>query len=462
MALQKDIDFGKLNFAVGFNRTSAFPLEANSYFEDYNEAAAAALTAVEVGSSDSAFYFGQIIIINDKNPETNKGLGLYQITGTAGAGTLTKFGQATSADELGERLSKVEGQINIINGKLILATTEKDGLLSKEDKVKIDALDTTYVKQIAGKGLSTNDYDKAAVDEVAKIKNKADQSTVDALAEKVNGRSSAYVFTDTSDAKYTEAIGKTGSFAVGDTIYFTAPNIPDQWVTAVNEAADESGSYYAFQNIETEKPNLNGYVPTSRKINNKSLTADINLTATDVGAATTDDITEAIKNKAEQSAVDELTTAVNKKASQDDLDAANQDIAALKTKVGAAAEGENAATGLFLAIDNEVKARTELAKTVEENTKNIGVLQTAVGTSADSADANGSLYARVAQLSADIAGAGKIDKITVNGEEVTIEDKTAKIVLPEAFISGLKEGEDNLVVEEGKLSLAKVSTDLLD
>lgn len=25
------MDFGKLNFAVGFNRTSAFPLDANSY-----------------------------------------------------------------------------------------------------------------------------------------------------------------------------------------------------------------------------------------------------------------------------------------------------------------------------------------------------------------------------------------------------------------------------------------------
>ena len=36
------MNFGKLNFAVGFNRTSAFPLDANSYFEDYNEAVAAA------------------------------------------------------------------------------------------------------------------------------------------------------------------------------------------------------------------------------------------------------------------------------------------------------------------------------------------------------------------------------------------------------------------------------------
>nr|DAG50500.1 MAG TPA: hypothetical protein [Caudoviricetes sp.] len=67
MALQKDIDFGKLNFAVGFNRTSAFPLDANSYFEDYNEAVTAAAGAAEVGSANSAFYIGQIIIVNDKN-----------------------------------------------------------------------------------------------------------------------------------------------------------------------------------------------------------------------------------------------------------------------------------------------------------------------------------------------------------------------------------------------------------
>ena len=39
------MDFGKLNFAVGFNRTSAFPLDANSYFESYTDAVAAAAGA---------------------------------------------------------------------------------------------------------------------------------------------------------------------------------------------------------------------------------------------------------------------------------------------------------------------------------------------------------------------------------------------------------------------------------
>lgn len=221
-------EFGKLNFAVGFNRTSAFPLDANSYFENYDSAVAAAAGAAEVGSADSAYYIGQVIIVNDKSETDNKGLGLYQITA---AKTLVKFGQASSADELGERVSALESQITTINGKLILATSEKDGFMSKEDfsklagiessaevniieAVKVDgtALEITdkavnidlagalapYAKSadvttalgkkvdaVEGKGLSTNDYDAAAVAEVAKIKDKADASTVTELSGKV-------------------------------------------------------------------------------------------------------------------------------------------------------------------------------------------------------------------------------------------------------------------------------------
>ena len=131
------MDFGKLNFAVGFNRTSAFPLDANSYFENYADALAAASCAAEVGSSDSAYYIGQILIVNDKSETDNKGLGLYQITASK---TLVKFGQASSADELGERVSALESQITTINGKLILATADKDGLMSKEDFAKLTGI----------------------------------------------------------------------------------------------------------------------------------------------------------------------------------------------------------------------------------------------------------------------------------------------------------------------------------
>ena len=131
------MDFGKLNFAVGFNRTSAFPLDANSYFENYADALAAASGAAEVGSSDSAYYIGQILIVNDKSETDNKGLGLYQITASK---TLVKFGQASSVDELGERVSALESQITTINGKLILATADNDGLMSKEDFAKLTGI----------------------------------------------------------------------------------------------------------------------------------------------------------------------------------------------------------------------------------------------------------------------------------------------------------------------------------
>ena len=218
------MDFGKLNFAVGFNRTSAFPLDANSYFEDYDSAVAAAAGAAEVGSADSAYYIGQVIIVKD----ATKGVGLYQINA---AKQLIKFGQASSADELAEAVSALQTRCTTIEGKLILATAEKDGFLSKEDfsklagiaagaqvnkleSVKVDgtALEITdkavnidlagalapYAKSadvttalgkkvdaVEGKGLSTNDYDDAAVAEVAKIKNKADASTVTELSGKV-------------------------------------------------------------------------------------------------------------------------------------------------------------------------------------------------------------------------------------------------------------------------------------
>lgn len=101
------MNFGKLNFAVGFNRTSAFPLDANSYFESYEEAVAAAAGAAVVGSSDSAYYIGQLIIVNESG-----NFGLYQISADK---TLIKFGQASSADDLKSQLDKLAKTVEGLN-----------------------------------------------------------------------------------------------------------------------------------------------------------------------------------------------------------------------------------------------------------------------------------------------------------------------------------------------------------
>lgn len=57
------LDFGKLNFSISFNPTSAFPIDARSYFESYADALRAAAGAKPVGSTDSNYYFGQTVVI---------------------------------------------------------------------------------------------------------------------------------------------------------------------------------------------------------------------------------------------------------------------------------------------------------------------------------------------------------------------------------------------------------------
>lgn len=57
------MDFGTLDFAVAFNRQTAFPLDAKSYFESYASAVAAAQTADEAGSKKSVYYYGQVVSV---------------------------------------------------------------------------------------------------------------------------------------------------------------------------------------------------------------------------------------------------------------------------------------------------------------------------------------------------------------------------------------------------------------
>lgn len=61
------LNFGKLNFSTSFNPTSAFPLDARSYFESYELAAAAAASAVPAGGDSSAYYYGQTLVVVEAN-----------------------------------------------------------------------------------------------------------------------------------------------------------------------------------------------------------------------------------------------------------------------------------------------------------------------------------------------------------------------------------------------------------
>lgn len=153
------------------------------------------------------------------------------------------------------------------------------------------------------------------------------RQSITALAEKVSGRATGYVFKNKTDADYTTAIGKAGSFVVGDTIYFTDANISDQWVTAVNSTSP----YYTFQNIETEKTNLTGYVKGTSLTTDKIIlgNAGSNIKASTYGISTS----VTANDNANVPTSGAVSTELNKKQnklSQDQLDAANSGITADK------------------------------------------------------------------------------------------------------------------------------------
>lgn len=60
------MDFGVLDFAVGLNRLTAFPLDPKSYFESYDAAVAAAATAEPAGSTNTAYYYGNPVVVVER------------------------------------------------------------------------------------------------------------------------------------------------------------------------------------------------------------------------------------------------------------------------------------------------------------------------------------------------------------------------------------------------------------
>ena len=63
-------NFGKGNRAIAFNPTSAFPLDARTYFESYSEALAKAQTAEEVGSTNTQYHYGMKLLVNENGVYT--------------------------------------------------------------------------------------------------------------------------------------------------------------------------------------------------------------------------------------------------------------------------------------------------------------------------------------------------------------------------------------------------------
>lgn len=336
----------KWDVGVAINRTNPVPLDANSVFESLD-----ALTTY--ATTNALAYPGQVVSVLGTEE-----IAAYLIKTTGEGALISKLAASSASGDISADVETLKTQVaNIINGTQVVGaatkatqdgegnvisttyataaalegvrtTAEKgvsDAAAAKEAadaakavadaKVGAVSLDSGAANgtvkltvdgvesEVAVTGLGSAAYTAAdAYDAAGKAQElvsahnvsaeaHADiRQSVTALAEKVSGRATGYVFANKQDAKYVEAIGKAGSFVIGDTIYFTDADVPDEWVTAVNAEAP----FYAFQNIETEKPDLSGYVKDTRTINGKDLKTDVVLVVADIeGAASKTDVSTA-------------------------------------------------------------------------------------------------------------------------------------------------------------------------
>ena len=100
------LTFNAIARAASFSPSQAFPLDARSYFESYDLAVAAALTAAEAGTkvaSNTVYYIGQTLVVNEGSAAT-----LYIIQPDK---TLKEVGSVPMGDD--KSIEVVDGQIKL-------------------------------------------------------------------------------------------------------------------------------------------------------------------------------------------------------------------------------------------------------------------------------------------------------------------------------------------------------------
>lgn len=113
-----------LNFAVAFNPTTAFPIDARQMFGSKTAAEAAAATAENAGSSNTVYYFGMPLVVFENDVAT-----MYIIQGDK---TLKEVGSAPIPDNATISLNE-KGELQLFDfGKQYYKFHEKDNVIPGE------------------------------------------------------------------------------------------------------------------------------------------------------------------------------------------------------------------------------------------------------------------------------------------------------------------------------------------
>lgn len=279
------MDFGKLNFAVSFNPQTAFPLDARYYFSSLSAAEAAAATAVEVGSSDGTYFYGENVCV-----VTESSADLYIIQPDK---TLKAVGSAVLGDDK---------SIEIVDGKV---TLKGFGSATAGQQPRINAAgtaiewytpDTSTVSGLADtvaghtqdiQNLQTDKADKATTLEGYGI---TDAMTATAIAEAIKT-----AIAETGHASFTKVDAVPTVAEAKDNVLYLVMNA-DTGFYDIYAKVDTDGTA-AVVRLDDVSVNLDDY-STTEQMNEAIATAIANKVDKVEGKGlSTEDFTTALKEK---------------------------------------------------------------------------------------------------------------------------------------------------------------------
>ena len=418
--------FGTLDFAVAFNRQTAFPLDAKSYFESLELATAAAASAQEAGSSETTYYYGQTVAVVESGKAT-----LYVIQPD---NTLKEVGGNIVINE-NVFAKDADGSLNLLGfadavaGAQLVKSTDGKVSWVKPDATTVEGLQTavsTLQTTIGDEnsGLVKQVNDNSAAIEILNGNNTTEGSVAYQIAQVVAG---------------------------ADASYDTLKEIAD-WIST-------HGTDAAAMNTQITT-NKNDIAALKTQVGTEPVATQI---STAIDAALKDGESE-------------------KYALASDLSDANGKIAALESKVGE--------TSVTDQIDAALKVDGADKYALASHTHEIGNitgLQDVLNSKAAASDVT-SLQSSVDGLTAkahehsnktildsiseekiaawDAAQANTIESIKLNGTVVTpSEDKSVNISIPNATseVSGLVKVDDVTIKStNGVIGVKAISTDLLE
>ena len=220
--------------------------------------------------------------------------------GTTNAQRNAVVGSSSAVDKLTLTMADGTTQQHTVSDMIPKDTEPTTGsakfVTSGAIKTALDA----KVSAETGKGLSTNDYTTTEKNKLAGISAGAQVNVIEEV--QLNGAkitpSSKAVNIDLSAYATKGDLSAIPKFAVTVVTELPTSDISTSTIYLKSNGGSSGNSYdeyiyvnSAWEKIGTTEVDLSGYVPTTRKVNNKALSTDITLTAADLNISITDSVT---------------------------------------------------------------------------------------------------------------------------------------------------------------------------